>query len=85
MKHNYLNNTPLDEAKKIYFEHLREAGFGPRPERVKSTDGCGRVLTNAVYAKICSPHYNASAMDGPRPGYLRGLRGGAADAHQRAV
>ena len=64
MKHNYLNNTPLDEAKKIYFEHLRGAGFGPRSERVKSTDGCGRVLTGAVYAKICSPHYNASAMDG---------------------
>ena len=64
MKHNYLNNTPLDEAKRIYFDHLRGAGFGPRSERVKSTDGCGRVLTGAVYAKICSPHYNASAMDG---------------------
>ena len=64
MKQNYLNNLPLNEAKKLYADHLRAAGFGARTETVPSAEGCGRVLHSAVYAKICSPHYNASAMDG---------------------
>ena len=64
MKQNYLNNLPLDEAKKRFFDHLQAAGFGMRTESVPSAEACGRVLHSAVYAKICSPHYNASAMDG---------------------
>ena len=64
MKQNYLNNLPLDEAKELYFAHLKAAGFGPRAETVPSAESAGRVLPDAVYAKICSPHYNASAMDG---------------------
>ena len=64
MKQNYLNNLPLQEAKRLYLEHLRAVGFGAKAESVASADACGRVLQNAVYAKICSPHYNASAMDG---------------------
>ena len=64
MKQNYLNNLPLDEAKRLYLAHLRDAGFGAQTETAASADACGRVLCRAVYAKICSPHYNASAMDG---------------------
>ena len=64
MKQNYLNNLPLDEAKRLYFDHLKAVGFGAQAETVASADACGRILRNAVYAKICSPHYNASAMDG---------------------
>ena len=64
MKHNYLNNLSLDEAKRIYKEHLKAAGFNGKTETVKVTDACGRVIKNAAYAVICSPHYNASAMDG---------------------
>ncbi|MCR5689923.1 MAG: molybdopterin biosynthesis protein [Clostridiales bacterium] len=64
MKHNYLNNLPLDEAKRIYKEHLASVGFGGGTETVKVTDACGRTIKNAAYAVICSPHYNASAMDG---------------------
>ena len=64
MKQNYLHNLPLDEAKKLYSDHLKAVGFGARTETVASAVACGRVLQNAVYAKICSPHYNASAMDG---------------------
>jgi len=64
MKHNYLNNLPLDEAKRIYREHLSSVGFEGETETVRVTDACGRVIKNAAYAVICSPHYNASAMDG---------------------
>ncbi|MBQ7542589.1 MAG: molybdopterin biosynthesis protein [Clostridia bacterium] len=64
MKHMYLNNLPLFDAKALYFAHLRKAGVSARTETVPAADACGRVLAHAVYAKICSPHYNASAMDG---------------------
>lgn len=55
---------PLDEAKSKYFEHLRSRGFSLKTETVKVTDACGRIIKDAAYAHICSPHYNASAMDG---------------------
>ncbi len=64
MKYNYLNNLPLDEAKSKYYEHLTDVGFSGKTETVPVTDACGRVIKNAAYAHICSPHYNASAMDG---------------------
>lgn len=64
MKHNYLNNTELDIAKKEYLSHLRNSGFTFSTEEIPTVSSCGRVLSQAVYAKICSPHYNASAMDG---------------------
>ena len=64
MKHNYLNNTPLNEAREKYLSHLAERGFNYKTEAIPSASSCGRVLCEAVYAKICSPHYNASAMDG---------------------
>ena len=64
MKYNYLNNLPLDEAKSKYFAHLKEVGFTGKTETVPVTDACGRIIKSAAYAHICSPHYNASAMDG---------------------
>ena len=64
MKYNYLNNLPLDEAKQKLFDHLTAVGFAGRTETVAVTDACGRMIKNAAYAQICSPHYNASAMDG---------------------
>lgn len=64
MKHNYLNNVPLDEAKSKLMEHLKAVGFSGKTETVRVTDACGRIIKNAAYAHICSPHYNASAMDG---------------------
>ena len=64
MKYNYLNNLPLDEAKSKYYGHLTNVGFSGKTETVPVTDACGRVIKNAAYAHICSPHYNASAMDG---------------------
>ncbi len=64
MKYNYLNNLPLDEAKQKLYDHLAAVGFRGKTETVPVTDACGRVIKNAAYARICSPHYNACAMDG---------------------
>lgn len=64
MKHNYLNNTPLEDAKKEYFDLVSENGFTYMSETVQAGKSCGRVLAEPVRAEICSPHYNASAMDG---------------------
>ena len=64
MRHNYLNNTPLNEAKENYLSHLAANNFTYDTEQIASARASGRILSKAVYAKICSPHYNASAMDG---------------------
>ena len=64
MKHNYLDNTPVSGAKQIFFDSLDGIGFKYKSETVPSGAACGRILSEAVYAKICSPHYNASSMDG---------------------
>ncbi|MCQ2462631.1 MAG: molybdopterin biosynthesis protein, partial [Clostridia bacterium] len=41
-----------------------KSGFHKKTETVNVVSACGRILSQAVYAVICSPHYNASAMDG---------------------
>ncbi len=64
MRHNYLDNTPLHKAKEEYFSFLSEASFSNKTEIIPSSEAADRILSKAVYAAICSPHYNASAMDG---------------------
>lgn len=64
MRHNYLNNTPLKDGKEEYLSHLEKSGFIYHTEKIPSSKSSGRILSKAVYAEICSPHYNASAMDG---------------------
>lgn len=62
----YLDNTPLDEAIARYFAGLRDRGaLAPLPEEKIEVDrALGRVTAQPVYARISSPHYHASAMDG---------------------
>ena len=64
MKHNYLNNTPLERAQAQFFAAVTQSGFGYTEETVPAADALGRETARAVYAAISSPHYNASAMDG---------------------
>lgn len=63
MKHNYLDNMPLEEAKEKFFALVKK-DFTHKTEDIPTTQAVDRVLAEAVYAKICCPHYNASAMDG---------------------
>lgn len=63
----YLKDIPLEEAQKRLSEACIQAGLEgvlesiemPLDERVN-----GRVLAEPIWAKISSPHYHASAMDG---------------------
>lgn len=64
MKHNYLENIPLVKAKEKFFALNEDSINNVKSEYVSTAEASGRVTKNALYAKICSPHYNASAMDG---------------------
>ena len=45
----YLNTMPVDQAKAIYMEALRDI-LRPHPEAIRVTDALGRVTAEAVYA-----------------------------------
>ena len=48
----YLQNTPVEEAKKIYLEAIQSL-VAVRPEKIPVTDALNRVTISAVYAKYC--------------------------------
>ena len=63
----YLHDIPLDDAKKRLEEALKSAGRWDQlgAENIPLDENAiGRVLAEPVWAKISSPHYHASAMDG---------------------
>lgn len=62
MQNVYLSNYELDEALKIYLDKL--GPLNKETEILKTWDANGRVTSKAVFAKLSSPHYNSSAMDG---------------------
>ena len=64
MSFEYLTNIPLEDARRDYLELLKKNGFVPRVETVPVSQSYGRITADAVRAKICAPHYAASAMDG---------------------
>ena len=59
----YLHTTPVDEAKEVYGKAVR-ACVKARKEEIPVRDSLGRITAEAVYASLCSPLFNASAMDG---------------------
>lgn len=65
-RHVYLEDIPLDEAQEALLTALRSADLAqPLPaEMVPLTQALGRVTAVPVWAKLSSPHYHASAMDG---------------------
>jgi len=63
----YLHDIPLPEARLRLEAALNQAGlWGPLASETIPLDehAVGRVLATALWAKISSPHYHASAMDG---------------------
>lgn len=59
----YLSNTPVDEAVSIYTEALKNI-VGVSYETIPTIEALNRTTKSAIYAKYCSPLFNASAMDG---------------------
>lgn len=64
MPFQYLTNTPLDEAVQTYLDALNAKGMMLGNETLPTQNTLNRVTAQAVYARICAPHYNACAMDG---------------------
>ncbi len=65
-RHIYLEDIPLEEARAAFQEALAAADMW-RPlgvETVSVAEANGRVTAEAIWAKLSSPHYHASAMDG---------------------
>ena len=61
----YLKTTPVEEARENYMQALEEAGcLKQEEERTDTYESLGRITAEAVYAKCCSPLFNAAAMDG---------------------
>lgn len=64
MAFRYLTNISLEQAKGDYLDALIGEGFCGEAEEISAASSLGRRTAAPVYAKICSPHYPASAMDG---------------------
>jgi putative molybdopterin biosynthesis protein len=62
----YLEDIPLAEALARWFAALAEAGLDAplSGEPVALAEAAGRITAEPVWARISSPHYHASAMDG---------------------
>ena len=60
----YLSNMEVEKALQKLTERLADKLNNPVSESIKVTDSLGRVTIAPVFAKISSPNYNASAMDG---------------------
>ena len=59
----YLNNTPVEEALDTYMTALSGI-LKTQTEEIPVIESLNRMTAEAVYAKYCSPLYNAAAMDG---------------------
>lgn len=62
----FLENIPLSDALELWSKKLKDAGLDKplQGEKIFVDDSLGRVTAEAVSAKISSPFYHASAMDG---------------------
>lgn len=60
-RNTYIDNVDVDKALETYLEALSIQG---ESEEIPVYDSLGRITWGAIYAKVSSPAYNASAMDG---------------------
>ncbi|MBI9013749.1 MAG: molybdopterin biosynthesis protein [Clostridiales bacterium] len=59
----YLSSLKLEEAKDVYFNSIQLDHLVSN-EVISVESSLNRITSEPVYAKLSSPHYNASAMDG---------------------
>ena len=60
----YLKTTSVEESLKQYMKALEKEEFTPRTEWISAYESLGRITSGPIYAKCCSPLFNAAAMDG---------------------
>ncbi|MBC8236111.1 molybdopterin biosynthesis protein [bacterium] len=59
----YLRKTGLNEALELFFKHPALSKL-IESEEIPTSEALGRITAEPVFAKISSPHYHCSAMDG---------------------
>lgn len=64
MGYSYLENVELEEALKAYTKAIKAEDIKIAAEEIPVEESLGRITSEAVFARISSPHYNACAMDG---------------------
>ncbi len=62
VRKRYLRKTPLEEARALFLSRVDDTRL--EAETVAVPDALHRVTAAPVFAKISSPHYHGSAMDG---------------------
>ncbi len=60
MRETYIENNDLEIALDGYLSSV----FAMPTEEISALDAVGRITAKAIYANVCDPVYNASAMDG---------------------
>ncbi|BEP29757.1 molybdopterin biosynthesis protein [Helicovermis profundi] len=60
----YLSNIPLEKALSLIENSFKDFFGNEEVEKVKVIDSYNRIVAKSVIAKISSPHYNSSAVDG---------------------
>ena len=60
----YLSNVAVEEALQMFFDRIRQGNTLGKVETIEVTEALGRVTALPVFARLSSPNYNASAMDG---------------------
>ena len=60
MRNVYIENNSLKETLDNYIINIKSIGT----ESINTIDAVGRVCSKAIFAEVCDPTYNASAMDG---------------------
>jgi len=58
----YLKKTPLAEARELFLSTVDPSRLAA--EEIPIDDALDRITAGPIFAKISSPHYHASAMDG---------------------
>ncbi len=58
----YLKKTPLIDARELFLSVVDPSQLGA--EEIPVDDALDRITAEPIFAKISSPHYHASAMDG---------------------
>ena len=62
VRKRYLKKTPLIEARELFLATVDPSQLAS--EDIAVDDGLDRITAEPMFAKISSPHYHASAMDG---------------------
>lgn len=57
----YIDNINIQDAKNKYYSQLN---IQRKVEEISVLESVDRITSQAIYANISSPHYNAAAMDG---------------------